>query len=89
MPDTAGRKIRHLSRAIKRRARTPREKMQAYRARMRAKGFRLVQSWVPDTSRPDFIAQVSREIDLVRGTRGEREAISLIRAALKDADEWT
>jgi hypothetical protein len=35
------------------RAKSSREKVRAYRARMRAKGMRLVQMWVPDTLEPN------------------------------------
>ena len=31
-----------------------RYKVRAHRKRMRAKGMRLMQMWVPDTSTPDF-----------------------------------
>ena len=34
-------------------AKSSREKVRAYRARMRAKGLRLVQMWVPDTQEPN------------------------------------
>ena len=38
-----------------------REKVKSYRARMRAKGMRLVQIWVPDTRSPRFIAEARRQ----------------------------
>ena len=34
------------------RAKSSRDKVRAYRQRMRAKGLRLVQMWVPDTKEP-------------------------------------
>jgi len=37
-----------------------RDKVRAYRKRMRAKGFRLVQMWLPDTRSPEFAAQAHR-----------------------------
>jgi len=39
------------------RAKSSREKVRAYRQRMRAKGLRLVQMWLPDTSSPEFARQ--------------------------------
>jgi hypothetical protein len=38
-----------------------RDKVRNYRARMRAKGMKLVQFWLPDTSSPAFKAQALRE----------------------------
>jgi hypothetical protein len=38
-----------------------REKVQAYRKRMRAKGLRLVQMWLPDTRTPEFAAQAHKD----------------------------
>ena len=42
------------------RPRSSRDKVRAYRARMRAKGLRLVQMWLPDTSTPEFAAAAHR-----------------------------
>ena len=38
-----------------------RDKVRAYRKRMRAKGFRLVQMWLPDTRTPEFAAEAHRQ----------------------------
>lgn len=38
-----------------------RDKVRNYRARMRAKGMKLVQVWVPDVNSPEFKAQARRE----------------------------
>jgi len=38
-----------------------RDKVRDYRARMRAKGMKLVQFWVPDTSAPAFRAEARRQ----------------------------
>lgn len=43
------------------RKRATREKVKSYRARMRAKGLRLVQIWVPDTRSPRFTAEARRQ----------------------------
>jgi len=42
-------------------ARTSRDKVRAYRKRMRAKGLRLVQMWLPDTRTPEFAAEAHRQ----------------------------
>lgn len=38
-----------------------RDKVRAYRQRMRAKGLRLVQMWLPDTRTPEFAAEAHRQ----------------------------
>lgn len=43
------------------RPKSSREKVRAYRARMRARGFRLVQMWLPDTNTPEFAAEARRQ----------------------------
>jgi len=43
------------------RIKSSREKVRAHRKRMRAKGFRLVQMWLPDTRSPEFAKQARRE----------------------------
>jgi Protein of unknown function (DUF3018) len=42
-------------------ARTSRDKVRAYRKRMRSKGLRLVQMWLPDTRTPEFAAEAHRQ----------------------------
>jgi antidote-toxin recognition MazE-like antitoxin len=42
-------------------AHTSRDKVRAYRKRMRAKGLRLVQMWLPDTRTPEFAAEAHRQ----------------------------
>ena len=38
-----------------------RDKVRSHRERMRAKGMKLVQFWVPDVNSPEFKAQARRE----------------------------
>ena len=38
-----------------------RDKVRSHRERMRAKGMKLVQFWVPDVNSPEFKAQALRE----------------------------
>lgn len=42
-------------------AQSSREKVRAYRERMRAKGLRLVQMWLPDMRTPQFAAEARRQ----------------------------
>jgi hypothetical protein len=46
-------------------AKTPRQKMRDYRARMRAKGLRPIQIWVPDVRAPGFAEECARQWKLV------------------------
>ena len=54
------------------RAKSSRDKVRAYRARMRAKGLRLVQMWVPDAQEPNS-TQASRQAQ--RASRADAAAI--------------
>jgi Protein of unknown function (DUF3018) len=38
-----------------------RDKVRTHRARMRARGMKLVQFWVPDTASPSFRAEARRQ----------------------------
>ena len=40
---------------------TSRDKVRAHRARMRKRGFRLVQMWLPDTRSKDFAEQAHKD----------------------------
>jgi hypothetical protein len=53
--------------------RATREKVKSYRARMRAKGLRLVQIWVPDTRSPRFLAEARRQGRAVANSALEHE----------------
>jgi len=47
------------------RALTSREKVQAHRKRLRAKGLRPITLWVPDTRSRAFIAEARRQAQLL------------------------
>jgi hypothetical protein len=71
---TAVRKTKPKASAAPKRssAKSSRDKVRAYRARMRAKGMRLVQVWVPDTQEPNS-AEAVRPTQ--RRSRAEAAAI--------------
>lgn len=50
-----------------------RQKVQDYRARMRAKGMKQVQFWVPDVSSPEFKAQAHRDSLLIANSPHEAD----------------
>ena len=54
-------KIRAHKPARKAAPKSSREKVRSHRKRMRAKGYRLVQMWLPDTRTPEFAAEARRQ----------------------------
>lgn len=50
-----------------------RDKVRTYRARMRAKGMKLVQIWVPDVNSPAFKAEARRQSRLIAQSPHEAE----------------
>jgi hypothetical protein len=82
---TAARKSKPKpSTALKRlRAKSSREKVQAYRRRMRAKGFRLVQMWLPDTRTAEFEQLAHRASVAIANSPTEQEDQAFI-----DSVQW-
>lgn len=66
--------------------------MRAYRERMRAKGLRPVQKWVPDLRNPAFVAELQRQSAALANHPSEKEAMECIEAQFADLeeewDEW-
>ena len=56
------------------------DKARAYRERMRARGFRPVQFWVPDTRTADFRSEAHRQSQAVATSPHEREDQAFIDA---------
>lgn len=50
-----------------------RDKVRAYRERMRRQGLRPIQIWVPDVRSPDFKAEAHRQSLAVARSRREKE----------------
>lgn len=49
-----------------------------YRVRMRARGLRPIQLWVPDTRRPGFAAECRRQSHLVASDPHEAEVLNFL-----------
>ncbi len=47
---------------------------------MRAKGYRLVQMWLPDTRTPEFEAEAHRQSLLISQSESEKEFEEFMRA---------
>lgn len=76
------------------RPQSSRDKVRAYRARMRARGLRLVQLWLPDTRTPEFAAQAHRDSLAIANSPTEREDQAFIDSiswlnSEEAAKEWT
>jgi hypothetical protein len=65
------------------RAKSSREKVHAYRQRMRARGLRLVQMWLPDTSSPEFTRQAHLDSLAIANSPTEQEDQAFI-----DSVQW-
>ena len=61
-----------------------RNKVRAHRARLRARGLRPIQLWVPDVRQPEFAAEAHRQSQAVAASFGEREDQAFIDAV----SEW-
>ena len=57
-----------------------RDKVRSYRERMRAKGMKLVQLWVPDTATPSFRAEARRQARLIAASPHETQDQAFIDA---------
>lgn len=61
-----------------------RERVSAYRARMRAQGLRPVQIWVPDVRAPQFAEEAHRQSVLVASATGSAEDMEFVEAISED-----
>jgi hypothetical protein len=66
------------------------EHVRRHRVRQRALGLRPVQFWLPDTSTPEFAAQVAHDIAVLAKLDPEDEAMleTFERWAAEDLAEW-
>ena len=65
------------------------ERVSEYRARMRARGMRQINLWVPDTQAPGFAKECRRQSLLVaKSDRKDRLMDELERAAA-ETEGWT
>lgn len=64
-----------------------RDNVRRYRERMRAKGLRQIQLWVPDTRSTAFAAECRRQSLLIAGDAVERAIMDELEA-LQDTEGW-
>lgn len=63
-----------------------REKMKRYRQRLRDKGLRPIQLWVPDIRNATFIKNLEKELSSLHPSK-EQDALAFIEQAA-DFDHW-
>jgi hypothetical protein len=66
------------------RPKSSREKVKAYRERMRRRGMKLIQIWVPDPTSPYFFAEARRQARLIAESPYEKED----QAFIDSISEW-
>lgn len=66
---------------------TTNERVQKHRDAQRAAGMRLVQIWVPDTRREDFVQECRRQSRLLLGDVRETDAQNWL-MAVADTEGW-
>jgi Protein of unknown function (DUF3018) len=67
-------------------SRSSREKVKAYRERMRRQGLRPIQIWVPDVRSPEFAAEAHRQSLAIAQSGREPEDQAFI-DSITDFDE--
>jgi hypothetical protein len=63
------------------------DNVRRYRERMKAKGLRQIQLWVPDTRSPEFAAECRRQSLLVADDPAEHALMDELEA-LQDLEGW-
>jgi len=63
------------------------QRVQKYRAALRAAGLRPVQIWVPDTRRAGFAAECRRQCLALRKDRAESNTLNWL-SKLADEEGW-
>ncbi len=64
----------------------PPDKFRRYRERLKARGLRQIQLWVPDTTHPRFQDELRRQLTLVEHSEEDREALAFIECAADWSD---
>ena len=60
------------------RPRSANERVRTYRERMRQKGYRQVQLWIPDVTAPGVDAELRRQARAIRDSEGEDDNIRFV-----------
>jgi hypothetical protein len=63
------------------------ERVKRYRDKLRERGLRPVQIWVPDTRRPEFAMECRRQSELLKSDAHEKEMLDFLEQAA-DREGW-
>jgi hypothetical protein len=63
------------------------ERVKRYRDKLRERGLRPVQIWVPDTRRPGFAMECRRQSELLKMDAHEKEVLDFLEEAA-DREGW-
>jgi hypothetical protein len=63
------------------------DRVKRYRDRLRERGLRPVQIWVPDTRRPGFAMECRRQSELLKTDAHEQEVLDFLEKAA-DREGW-
>lgn len=63
------------------------ERVKRYRDKLRERGLRPVQIWVPDTRRPGFAMECRRQSELLKTDAHEQEVLDFLEEAA-DREGW-
>lgn len=63
-------------------------KMSAYRRRLRERGLRPVQIWVPDMRDPARRAQLRRDLEILKNHSSNVDGNTFLDAALAEIEGW-
>lgn len=66
-----------------------RERVGEYRARMRARGLRQINIWVPDTTSPNFAKECRRQSLLAAKSDAKEGILGELDQAARDIEGWT
>jgi hypothetical protein len=72
--------------ATKTTSKSSRDKVRAYRKRLRQQGLRPIQIWVPDVTSPEFVKEARRQSRAVARSAGEQDDLAFI-DSLYDCDK--
>jgi len=69
-------------------AKSAKHKMSDYRDRMRARGLRPIQLWVPDLRDPERVERLRAEVRFLRDHASSRDGNRFLDAALAEIEGW-
>lgn len=75
-----GKTVKKAAKTAKSKTRTAKrssgaERVRKHRAKMKAMGLRPVTLWLPDTSTPEFKAEIAREIAIINASEDEKRIL--------------